>query len=125
MTSQSIEIIIRLVLTVLSELVGHIVELDDLSGAHEGEVQWVGKEHNVFALVVLERDLLELVDVPGHTLEVRGGVLHAGLHGVVEGSRETGCLSHCEYEVVALLSDGSEVVLEQSELVKGLHLSVK
>jgi len=57
-------IIIKINLTVLSELVGQVIELNDLSGAHECEVQGIGEENNIFALVVLETYLLELVDIP-------------------------------------------------------------
>ena len=42
------------------ELLGAVIEGDDLGGADEGEVQRVEEEDNVLALVVVQRDLLEL-----------------------------------------------------------------
>jgi hypothetical protein len=119
-TSQSISLKLR-ILTVLSELVSHIIELYDLSWAHKGEIKRIGKENNIFALIVLERDLLELINVPRHTLEMRSRMLNASLHWVVEGGGESGSLANCEDEVVALKGNGSKVVLEERKLVKGLH----
>ena len=95
MTSQSISISYT-ILTVLSELIGQVTELDNLSGAHESEIEGICEQHNIFALIVLETDLLELIDVPAHALELRGGVLNAGLNWVVEGGREAGSLGYCE-----------------------------
>ena len=42
MTSQSISISYT-ILTVLSELIGQVTELDNLSGAHESEIQRIEK----------------------------------------------------------------------------------
>jgi hypothetical protein len=83
----------KLLLTVLSELLSLVVEFNDLSGAHEGEIEGICEEDNVLASVVLEADLLEAVDVPRHTLEVRGGVLNASLHFIVEGGKASSLLS--------------------------------
>lgn len=102
---------------VLSELLGLVTELDDLSGAHECEVEGVSEEDDVLAAVVLETDLLEAVDVPGHALEVGCGVLHSRLHLVVEG-REEGCLLRGEQQGRGALRSGQEV---SSENVEGLH----
>jgi len=44
-------------------------ELDNLSWAHESEIEWVEEKDNVFSLELLETDLLELLVPPGHTLE--------------------------------------------------------
>jgi hypothetical protein len=44
-------------------------ELNDLSWADEGEVEWVEEKDDVFALELLETDLLELLVPPGHTLK--------------------------------------------------------
>lgn len=95
MTSQSISISYT-ILTVLSERVGQVTELDDLSGAHESEIEGICEQHNILALIVLEADLLELIDVPAHALELRGGLLNAGLNWVVKGGREAGSLLNCE-----------------------------
>ena len=95
MTSQSITISYT-ILTVLSELIGKVAELDYLSGAHKSEIEGICEQHNIFALIVLETDLLELIDVPAHALELRGGLLYAGLNWVVEGGREAGSLGNCE-----------------------------
>ena len=46
-------------LTVLEELVVHLVEGDDLSGAHEGEVEGVEEEHDIFSRVIVLADSLE------------------------------------------------------------------
>ena len=83
MTSQS-TFISYTTLTVLSELVRQVAEFDDLSGAHESEIEGICEQDNILALVVLETDLLELIDVPAHALELRGGLLNAGLYWVLE-----------------------------------------
>lgn len=76
--------------TVLFEVVGLIAELDDLSGAHECEVEGVGEEDHVLSLVVVQANLLEGVNVPRHALKVRGGLLDASFDLIVEGGREAG-----------------------------------
>jgi len=83
MTSQSISISYK-ILTVLSELVGQVAEFDDLSGAHESEIERICEQYNILALIVLETDLLELIDIPAHALELRGGLLNTGLNWVLE-----------------------------------------
>ena len=105
---------------VLSELLSLVTELDDLSGAHECEVEGVSEEHDVLAAVVLETDLLEAVDIPGHALEVGGGVLHSSLHLVVEGGEE-GCLLGGEEQGRGALGSRQEV---SSENVEGLHVKL-
>lgn len=59
---------------VLPELRSLVAELNDLSGADEGEVERVEEEEQPLALEVVQRDLLELVRCaqPGLRLEVRG-----------------------------------------------------
>lgn len=59
-----------------------IGELDDLSWAHEGEVEWVPHKHEVLALEVGELDLLELatVWVVNFSLKFRCWVLHSAHH---------------------------------------------
>lgn len=83
MTSQSISISYT-TLTVLSELVSQVTEFDDLSRAHESEIEGICEQYNILALVVLETDLLELIYVPAHALELRGGLLNTGLNWVLE-----------------------------------------
>ena len=83
MTSQSISISFT-ILTVLSELVRQVAEFNDLSGAHESEIEGICEQDNILALVVLETDLLELIDVPAHALELRGRLLNTGLNWVLE-----------------------------------------
>lgn len=95
MTSQSISISYT-ILTVLSELIGQVTEFNDLCGANESEIEGICEQHNILALIVLEADLLELIDVPAHALELRGGLLNAGLNWVVEGGREASSLGNCE-----------------------------
>ena len=85
MTSQS-KSISNTILTVLSELVGQVAEFDYLSGAHESEIEGICEQYNILALIVLETDLLELIDVPAHALKLRGGLLNSGLNWVLEGS---------------------------------------
>ena len=58
-------------LTSLSEMLGFSVELNDFSGAHEGEVERVEEKHNIFALVIIKRDLLESTVNIGHAFEPR------------------------------------------------------
>ena len=83
MTSQS-KSISYTILTVLSELVSQVAEFDDLSRAHESEIEGICEQDNILALVVLETDLLELIDVPAHALKLRGGLLNTGLNWVLE-----------------------------------------
>ena len=40
-----------------------IRELDDLSWAHEGEIEWVPHEHDILALIVRKLNLLEGVRI--------------------------------------------------------------
>jgi len=44
-----------------SEGFGVVAELDDFSGADEGEVQWIEKEQQPFGFVVSKGELLEFV----------------------------------------------------------------
>ena len=44
-------------------------ELDDLSWAHESEIEWVEEKDDVFTLELLEADLLEFLVPPSLTLE--------------------------------------------------------
>ena len=62
----------------LLELRGSIVVVADLSGADEGEVKRPEEEHDVLALELAERDLLELVLPPGLSFEIRGGSSNSG-----------------------------------------------
>lgn len=59
---------------VVSEVLGLVAEVDDFSGADEGEVKGVEEEQQPLLAVVLQRELLELVGTgqPGLSLEVRG-----------------------------------------------------
>jgi hypothetical protein len=46
-----------------SEFSSSVRELDDLGGAHEGEVEWVEEEDDVFTSVLGELDLFEAIVV--------------------------------------------------------------
>ena len=54
------------------ELLGAVVEGDDLGGTDEGEVQRVEEEDDVLALVVVQGDLLELSLDNSSSLELGG-----------------------------------------------------
>jgi len=100
---------------VLLELLGLIVELNDLSRADEGEVKGVGEEDDIFTLVVVQADLLERISVPGHALKVRSGFLNASLNFIVIGAEASSGV-HQKRSLGSLLRG-----LDQ-ELSKGLHL---
>lgn len=108
----------------LSKLRGFIVELDNFSGADECEIEGISEQHNIFALVVIEADLLEalIATIISHAFEVRCGVLNSRLDVVVKGLRESSCLGGCEEEVAGFGSSCGEALLEKKELSKGLHL---
>lgn len=52
------------------ELLSTVREGDNLGWAHESEVKWVEEEHNVFSLVVRERNINELAINDGLSLEL-------------------------------------------------------
>ena len=56
----------------LGEFLRSLTEGDDLRRTHEGEVQRVEEQHNVFAYVVFQGDILELAVDHGGGLELRG-----------------------------------------------------
>lgn len=58
----------------LAELFGVVGEFDDLSGAHESEVQGIEEQKQVLVLVVLQLDVLEglALGAPRGGFEVRG-----------------------------------------------------
>ena len=55
-----------------SELLGLVVEGDDLGGAHEGEVEGVEEEHNILAMIGLEVNVHKVSVVPGRGNESGG-----------------------------------------------------
>ena len=55
-----------------SKLSSSVIESNDLSWADKGEVQWVEEQYNIFTLVVVQADLLELAIDNSSSLELGG-----------------------------------------------------
>lgn len=62
----------------LTELGRMIRERNYLGRAHKGEVQWIEEQHQVFALVVAQLDVLELSTHHGGAGEIGSGLLDLG-----------------------------------------------
>jgi len=57
----------------LPELLDSVRKSDDFSGANEGKIERVKEEHQIFSLVILQRDVFEFAVNNGGSFEVRGG----------------------------------------------------
>ena len=62
------------IFTQLGELLRFRVEIYNFSGAHEGKVKRVEEETDPLSIEGIQRNILELVVPPGHSLESRGGL---------------------------------------------------
>ena len=62
------------------ELLGAVVEGDDLGGTDKGEVEGVEEENHVLPLVVIQRDLLELTVNNSSSCELWSGHLRLKSH---------------------------------------------
>ena len=91
-----------------------IVELNDLSWSHKGEIKRVCEQDNIFALIIIETDFLESINVPRHAFEMRSRGLYSSLYLVVEG-RESSSLLNGKEKRSASWGKGSCVLLEQHE----------
>jgi len=57
----------------LPELLHSVRKSDDFGGANEGKIERVKEEHQIFSLVILQRDVFEFAVNHGGSFEVRSG----------------------------------------------------
>ena len=68
----------------LVELIVHLIEGNDFSRAHKGEIERIKEEDHIFSGVVILSDSFERVDMPRDSVKVWGLLSYEGFAKVCE-----------------------------------------